>query len=289
MPTKIEKDNLSGQNTTGHEWDGLKELNTPLPKWWLWTFYACIAFSLVWVVIYPALPIPGATGTSGWIAREAVMRDVQQAEARMAPMMSRLRAATPQQIVADPELRAFAMAGGRGAFANNCASCHGAGGQGALGGFPSLADDEWIWGGSLDAIHHTITHGVRANESDDQRQSQMPRFLTDGILTRAQVNDVAEHVLAFTNRATDQAAALRSAELYAENCASCHGEKGEGIRDVGAPRLSDQVWLFGGDKAAIVQSISNARAGVMPSWGKRLDPAIINMLTVYVHSLGGGE
>jgi hypothetical protein len=132
MPTKIEKDSLSGQNTTGHEWDGLKELNTPLPRWWLWTFYACIAFSLVWVVIYPALPIPGATGTSGWIAREAVMRDVQQAEARMAPMMSRLRAATPEQIAADPELRAFAMAGGRGAFANNCAGCHGAGGQGAI-------------------------------------------------------------------------------------------------------------------------------------------------------------
>ncbi len=100
MPTKIEKDSLSGQNTTGHEWDGLKELNTPLPKWWLWTFYACIAFSLVWVVIYPALPIPGATGTSGWIAREAVVRDVQEAEARMAPMMNRLRAATPAQIAA---------------------------------------------------------------------------------------------------------------------------------------------------------------------------------------------
>ena len=132
-------------------------------------------------------------------------------------------------------------------------------------------------------------HGIRANESDDQRQSQMPRFLTDGVLTRAQVNDVAEHVLALSNRATDQAAAGRGAELYAENCASCHGEKGEGIRDVGAPRLSDQVWLYGGDKASIVQSISNARAGVMPSWGKRLDPAIINMLTVYVHSLGGGE
>ena len=102
MPTKIEKDSLSGQNTTGHEWDGLKELNTPLPKWWLWTFYACIAFSAVWVVIYPALPIPGATGTSGWIAREAVVRDVQQAEARMAPMMNRLRAATPAQAAQQP-------------------------------------------------------------------------------------------------------------------------------------------------------------------------------------------
>ncbi|MEN9500331.1 MAG: cytochrome-c oxidase, cbb3-type subunit, partial [Pseudomonadota bacterium] len=225
----------------------------------------------------------------GWIAREAVVRDVQEAEARIAPMMTRLRAATPQQIVADPEMRAFAMAGGRGAFANNCAGCHGAGGQGATGGFPSLADDEWIWGGSLAAIQQTITHGIRANESDDQRQSQMPRFLADGVLTRPQVSDVAEYVLSLSNRATDPAAAGRGATLYAENCVACHGEKGEGNREVGAPRLSDQVWLYGGEKAAIVQSISYARAGVMPSWGKRLDPAIINMLTVYVHSLGGGE
>lgn len=144
-------------------------------------------------------------------------------------------------------------------------------------------------GGSLAAIQQTITHGIRANESDDQRQSQMPRFLADGVLTRPQVSDVAEYVLSLSNRATDPAAAGRGATLYAENCVACHGEKGEGNREVGAPRLSDQVWLYGGEKAAIVQSISYARAGVMPSWGKRLDPAIINMLTVYVHSLGGGE
>jgi cytochrome c oxidase cbb3-type subunit 3 len=287
MPTKIEKDALTGTDTTGHEWDGVKELNNPLPKWWLYTFYACIAFAVVWMVIYPSLPF--WKGTSGWVAREAVVADVAAAQARNAPMMARLREATPAQIMADPDLRAFANAGGRVAFANNCAGCHGAGGQGAVGGFPSLADDDWIWGGSLEAIQHTIRHGIRANESDDQRQSIMPRFGADGLLTRAQIDDVAEHVLSFTNRATDQAAASRGAVLFAENCVACHGDRGEGNRDVGALRLNDQVWLYGGSKRDIVASITSPRMGVMPAWQGRLDPAMVNMLTVYVHSLGGGE
>lgn len=286
---KPQKDALSGQDTTGHEWDGIRELDNPLPKWWLYVFYACIAFAFAWVIIYPAFPIWGLRGTSGWVAREAVVEQVRVAEEARAPMLNRIRQATPEQIAADPELRAFAIAGGRTAFANTCAGCHGAGGQGAPGGFPSLADDDWIWGGSYDAIHATITHGVRANESEAQRQSMMPRFLADGVFTAAQVNDTAEFVLSLTNRATDAAAAERGAALYADQCAACHGARGEGDRELGAPRLSDQVWLYGGDKASIVHSISYARAGVMPAWGQRLDPALINMLTVYVHSLGGGE
>ncbi len=289
MPTKIEKDSVSGQMTTGHEWDGLKELNTPLPRWWLYTFYACIAFSLVWVVLYPALPISGATGLLGWTARGALPAQQAAERARVEPMMARLRAATPEQIAADPELRAFALAGGRVAFANNCAGCHGAGGQGATGGFPSLADDDWIYGGSFDAIQHTIKHGVRANESDDQRGVAMPAFQATGMLNAAQVNDTAEFVLSLTGRSTDAAAVTRGEALYAENCASCHGERGEGNRDLGAPRLNDRIWLYGGDKAAVMRSIAYSRAGVMPSWQGRLDPAMINMLTVYVHALGGGE
>lgn len=289
MPTKIEKDAVSGRETTGHEWDGLKELNTPLPRWWLYTWFASIAFALVYVMFYPALPIQGATGITGWIAREAVVRDVAEADARMGPMMARLREATPDAIAADPELRAFAMAGGRIAFANNCASCHGAGGQGAIGGFPSLADDDWIWGGTYSAIHSTIAHGIRAGESDEERVSQMPRFLADGVLTLPQITDTAEFVLHLSGRSTDEAARTRGEALFAENCAACHGERGEGNRDVGAVRLNDRVWLYGGDKASIVRSISNPRMGVMPAWGPRLDAATVNMLTVYVHALGGGE
>ncbi len=289
MPTKIEKDSITGTETTGHEWDGVRELNTPLPKWWLYTFYACIAYAAIYVVIYPAFPFQGATGLTGWIAREAVVDDVRSAQARMEPMMARIREATPQQIAGDPELRGFAIAGGRIAFANNCAGCHGAAGQGAVGGFPSLADDDWIWGGNHDAIRTTIAHGVRAGESDEERVSMMPRFLADGVLTLPQVNDTAAFVLSLTGATTDAAAAGRGAELYAENCTACHGERGEGNRDVGAPRLSDRIWLYGGDKASVVHSIAYSRAGVMPAWGPRLDSAIVNMLTVYVHALGGGE
>lgn len=289
MPTKIEKDSVTGTMTTGHEWDGIKELNTPMPRWWLYTFYACIAFSLVWVVLYPALPISGATGLLGWTARGALPAQQAAERARVEPMMARLRAATPEQIAADPELRAFALAGGRVAFANNCAGCHGAGGQGAAGGFPSLADDDWIYGGSFDAIQHTIKHGVRANESDDQRGVAMPAFQATGMLNAAQVSDTAEFVLSLTGRSTDAAAVTRGEALYAENCASCHGERGEGNRDLGAPRLNDRIWLYGGEKADIMRSIANSRAGVMPSWQGRLDPATVNMLTVYVHALGGGE
>lgn len=287
MPTKIEKDTVSGQDTTGHEWDGLKELNTPLPKWWLYTFYATIVWALVWVVVYPSVPF--WRGTSGWIAREAIVGEVEAANARNAPMMARLREATPAQIAADPELRSFALAGGRVAFANTCAGCHGAGGQGAQGGYPTLADDDWIWGGSLEAIQQTIRHGIRNTEDDEARTSIMPRFGADGMLTAAQIGDVADYVLSMSGRATDQAAAGRGAAIFAEQCVACHGDRGEGNRDVGAPRLSDQVWLYGNTKAQIMAMINNPRMGVMPAWQGRLDPAVINMLTVYVHSLGGGE
>lgn len=289
MPTKIEKDSLTGTDTTGHEWDGLKELNTPLPKWWLYLLYATIAFSAVWVVLYPAFPFKGWNGLTGWVAREAVVQDVAAANARMAPMMNRIRDATPQEIAADAQLRAFAMAGGRIAFANNCAGCHGAGGQGAPGGFPSLADDDWIWGGTHEAIRATIQHGIRAGESDEERTGIMPRFVADGVLTLAQASDAAEFVLSLSGRATDAAAVERGKALYADNCASCHGDAGEGNRDLGAPRLNDRVWLHASDRASIARYIANPRLGVMPSWGGRLDPAAVNMLTVYVHALGGGE
>ena len=205
MADNIEKDSVSGQMTTGLEWDGLKELNTPLPRWWLYTFYACIGFALVWMVLFPALPITGATGLLGWTARGALPAQLAEERARIEPMMARLRAATPEQIAADPELRNFALAGGRIAFANNCAACHGAGGQGAVGGFPSLADDDWIYGGTFDAIQHTIRHGVRSNESDEQRGVAMPAFLGTGMLTPPQINDTAEFVLSLTNRSTDPA------------------------------------------------------------------------------------
>ncbi len=281
-------DAVTGRTTTGHEWDGIRELNTPLPKWWLYTFYACIAFAVVWVVLYPALPFTGATGLLGHTTRGDAARDRAEQVAAAEPMLARLRAATPAQILADPDLRAYAMAGGRVAFANTCAGCHGAGGQGAPG-FPSLADDDWLWGGDLDTIEQVIRHGIRAPDDDATHNSLMPRFVADGMITAAQASDVTEYVLALGGRATDAAAAGRGGAVFEENCASCHGERGAGNREMGAPRLDDRVWLYGGDRASILRTVSFGRNGVMPAWESRLDAATIRMLVIYLHSLGGTE
>jgi cytochrome c oxidase cbb3-type subunit 3 len=287
MPTKVEKDSLTGTDTTGHEWDGLKELNTPLPKWWLYVFYATIVFAVVWMILFPSLPIYGARGVTGFVARDAIGPQLEALRERQEPMFARIRAVTPAQVAADPELRGFALAGGRIAFANNCAGCHGAGGQGALGGFPSLADDEWIWGGSFDAIARTIRHGIRNAEDQQARASVMPPY--GALLTPTQIADVAEYVLSLSERATDAAAAARGREVYAQQCVACHMATGKGNKLLGAPNLTDHIWLYGGDKAALVRQIANPRLGVMPPWAGRLDDATITMLTVYVHALGGGE
>ncbi|WP_431285453.1 cytochrome-c oxidase, cbb3-type subunit III [Humitalea sp. 24SJ18S-53] len=285
MATTPERDAHSGTATTGHEWDGIKELDTPMPSWWLYTLYASIAFAVVWMILYPSLPY--VRGVLGYSTRAAFSEDMAAQQARAAPMLARMRAATPAAIAADPELRAYALAGGRIAFATNCAGCHGSGGQGAVGGFPSLADDDWLFGGSFDAIHQTISVGIRNGEAD-ARGVAMPAYATAG-LTWPQINDVAEYVLSLSGPAGDTAAAARGAPIFAENCVACHGEAGEGNKDMGAPRLSDRIWLYGGDRASIARSIAFSRGGVMPSWSGRLDPATINMLTVYVHALGGGE
>jgi cytochrome c oxidase cbb3-type subunit 3 len=285
---QIEKDSVSGTDTTGHEWDGLRELNTPLPLWWLYTFYACIAFAAVWVVLYPALPISGATGLLGWTARGAFPAQQAADAAQREPMMARLRSTSPAAIAADPQLRSYAIAGGRIAFANHCAACHGAGGQGAQGGYPSLADDDWLWGGDLAAIHTTITHGIRNQDSDEARLSIMPVF-GNGILTPAQISDVTEYVLALSQGSTNPEATTRGATLFTENCAACHGEKGQGNPEFGAPNLTDRIWLHGSQRNQIQTYITRPRMGVMPAIGQRLDPAVVNMLAVYVHSLGGGR
>ncbi len=285
MAKTPERDPHSGTATTGHDWDGITELDTPMPAWWLYTFYACIAFAVVWMVLFPSLPY--VRGLLGYTARADFAASMEVQTARIAPMMARLREATPEAIAANPELRGFALAGGRIAFATNCAGCHGSGGQGALGGFPSLADDDWLYGGSFADIHKTIAVGVR-NGDADARGIAMPAYISAG-LTLPQIGDVADYVMSLSGTGTDPAAAARGAPLFAANCVACHGERGEGNRDLGAPRLNDRIWLYGGDKASLVQTIAYSRAGVMPAWAGRLDPAMINMLTVYVHALGGGE
>jgi cytochrome c oxidase cbb3-type subunit III len=289
MPTKIEKDAITGRDTTGHDWDGIKELNTPLPKWWLYVFYACIVWSLGYYVLYPSWPTLSShlQGTAGYWSRAELEQQLQAQAEQRAPYVKRISAAPLSEIRKDPDLYNFAMAGGRAAFGENCAACHGPGGGGAKG-FPNLADDDWLWGGDIDNVLRTITFGVR-NANGDSRQSQMPRFGADGVLTAPQIDDVAEYVLSLSGNSKDAAAAGRGAPVFAENCAVCHGEKGTGNQEVGAPNLTDRIWLYGGDKATIVQTITYSRNGNMPAWSERLDPATVKMLAVYVHSLGGGK
>jgi cytochrome c oxidase cbb3-type subunit 3 len=286
MPTKIEKDAISGTETTGHEWDGVKELNTPLPKWWVYTFVATIGFAVVYGALYPSIPglRSHSEGLLGYSNREALRESMSEATAQQAKFRERIRGASIEQVQSDPDLFNFALIGGRAAFNENCAACHKTGGAGGRG-FPNLADDDWLWGGKLADIHQTITHGVR-NPDPDSRQSQMPRFGVDGLLTPAQIDAVANHVLSLSEKSPPSAA---GAKVFADNCAVCHGKDGEGDREVGAPSLRDQIWLYGGDKPSIVQSIVWSRSGSMPAWGQRLDETTIKMLTVYVHALGGGE
>lgn len=280
------KDAAAGQATTGHEWDGIREYDRPLPKWWLYTFYACIAFAIGYSVLYPSVPWIHSHfgGILGYTQRDAVLRDLGEANAGQKGFRERIRTASLEDIRKDPELFGFATLGGRAAFNENCVPCHRAGGAGAKS-YPNLADDEWLWGGSLAEIAKTVTYGIR-NANPNSRQSQMPRFGADGMLTAAQISDVADYVMSLSTHA---APAQPGAKIFADNCAACHGEKGEGNREVGAKSLRNGIWLYGGDKASIVETISNARNGSMPAWAERFDETTIKMLTLYVHSLGGGE
>jgi cytochrome c oxidase cbb3-type subunit 3 len=275
--------------TTGHEWDGIEELNKPLPKWWLWTFYACIIWAIGYWILMPSWPlVSGYTkGLLGYSSRERVGQQIEAVNASRAAFREKIAASDLQTIVADPELLRFALAGGEAAFGDNCAPCHGRGAQGAIG-YPNLRDDSWLWGdGSLAAINQTIMHGIRANDRET-RMNQMPAFGKTGLLTEAQIGDVAEYVLSLSGTGSDQAAE-RGSKIFAATCVACHGPDAKGNPQMGAPNLADQLWLYNGDKATVMESIRNGRGGVMPAWTVRLDPATVKELAVYVHSLGGGR
>lgn len=290
MPTKPEKDAVTGVETTGHEWDGIKELNNPLPKWWLYVFYVTIVWSFGYWVLYPAIPL-GKTytmGILGYSQRVEVQNDMAMARAAQARHLDLIEKASVDEIRGNPDLLNFALAGGKTMFAENCAPCHGAGGAGAKG-YPTLADDDWLWGGTAVDIEQTIKHGIRSGNDAETRASAMPKFGADGLLKADEINDAAEFVLALAGKPGDAAAAERGGKIFADNCVACHGEKGEGSADLGAPKLSDGIWLYGGDKKTIVETITNSRSGVMPAWATRLDAKTIKQLTVYVHGLGGGK
>lgn len=283
-------DDVTGVETTGHVWDDdLEELNKPLPKWWLWVMYATIVWAIGYWILYPAWPLASdyTKGMLGYSQRAVVMEQVAAGKAAQAKFVDAIQKAELSSIPNNPELLSFAIAGGNAAFKENCAPCHGRGAQG-FKGYPNLNDDDWIWGGDLAAIQQTITHGIR-NSDGDSRQSDMPKFGKEELLDKAQINDAAEYVLSLSGSGSDAAAAERGKAVFAENCAACHGEDGKGNPELGAPNLTDSIWLYGGTKNDVITSINTGRGGVMPAWKTRLSEATIKELAVYVHSLGGGK
>jgi len=284
-------DKHSGVETTGHEWDGLKELNNPTPRWWLIVFILCCVWAVGYWVVYPAWPtLSGNTqGSFGWTSYKKLAQDQAEITARRGEFAGKIKTHSLPEIQKDPELYAFAVAGGKTMFKENCAACHGTGAQGGRG-YPNLNDDDWLWGGTLDDIYTTIKYGIRGAH-ENTRFSQMPAFGRDGVLDAAKVNDVAEYVskLPEGDKAVVTPSYTRGKEIFSANCMACHGANGEGSRDKGAPRLNDAIWLYGGSKAEIITQVNNPRHGVMPAWESRLPDETIKALTIYVHSLGGGE
>lgn len=278
-------DEPTGTELVGHEWDGIEELNTPLPRWWLWTFYATIAIAAVYVVLYPAWPLlkDATAGTLGWTSRGELAKDMRAAEARRQVQFDRIAAMDIEDLPKDEELWKAAIAGGSAAFKVNCVQCHGAGAAGSVG-YPNLNDNDWLWGGTLTEISYSITHGIRWTEAAETRVNYMPAF--GEILSKPEVNALTKHVLSLSGKAKPNE---RGATLYGENCAACHGPAGAGDPAQGAPALNDAIWLFGGSEAQVRSQIIAPRHGVMPAWQARLDPVTIKMLAAYVHSRGGGE
>jgi cytochrome c oxidase cbb3-type subunit III len=290
MTNHSDLDRVSGKTTTGHEWDGIKELNTPLPRWWVITFYLTIVWAIGYWIVYPAWPLlwSNTTGILHYSSRAAVADELANLEKIRGEKMVALGAASLADIEKDPALLALARARGKTVFGDNCAPCHGSGAAGSKG-FPNLNDDDWLWGGSLDQIMQTIRYGARSGHART-REGQMLAFGKDGVLKPDQIVTAANYVRSLSGLPTSPAYdAAEGAKIFAQNCAACHGDNGKGNPEVGAPNLTDKIWLYGSDEAAIVETITNGRAGVMPAWEGRLDPSTIKAMAVYVHSLGGGK
>jgi cytochrome c oxidase cbb3-type subunit 3 len=293
--------------TTGHAWDGdLQEYNNPLPVWWVYTFYATFVFAIVYWTIYPSWPFgkgwigglsdityvnsEGQTETHSWNTRALFQEKMNAAAAAQKPYFDKVQAMSYEQISHDPEITAFILSSGKALFADNCAACHQSGGQGKVGFFPNLTDDDWLYGGSYEKIHQTVVDG---------RRGYMPSF--SEVLSAGQIDDLANYVAGLSGIPHDAAKASAGDFLFHSEtaaCYYCHGVDAKGRKEMGAPSLTDGIWLWAGvaaaptseGKVAAIRTVisSGLAKGVMPAWGGRLSPEQIKVLTVYVHDLGGG-
>jgi cytochrome c oxidase cbb3-type subunit 3 len=278
--------------TTGHSWDGIEEYNNPLPRWWVWVFYATIVWGVGYTIAFPAWPLltQATPGLLGHSTRANVAAEIARFDAANAAVREQLIATDLTAISADANLLSFAQNAGAAVFRTNCATCHGSGAAGVMGkGYPNLLDNDWLWGGDIESIHSTITTGIRNSTHPDARYSEMPKFGADGLLEDAQIAEVVEYVLQMSGQEHDATLATAGATVFADNCAACHMEDGSGDRSQGAPALNDAIWLYGGDRETLHDTIYNARFGVMPAWEGRLSEDEIRAVAVWVHSQGGGE
>ncbi len=291
--------------TTGHVWDDdLREYNNPLPNWWLWTFYATIIFAVVYWILYPAWPV-GDDYTKGvktvtvtdeegnelysghWNTRARLIDEMQNSASaqKQREYLESVSQASYEEILSDPDKMAFARSMGKVMFADNCAGCHGSGGQGVMPYFPNLVDDAWLWGGSVEKIEQTLLNG---------RQGNMPGFAQ---IQGQQAQDLAAYVLSLSGHEVDAGAAQRGKQAY-NVCMGCHGADGTGNTAMGAANLTDSIWTYAQipdaanleeKKAMIKDVIQNGIQREMPAFGNRLSKEEIKMLTAYVHELGGGQ
>ncbi len=286
--TEPHRDDVTGVETTGHSWDGIQELNNPLPRWWLWCLYLTIIWGIGYTIAYPAWPmLSGATtGMLGWSTRANIAQEIKDHEAKNAALVADLLDVEMSTLPENADLNRYAVARGGSVFRAQCSQCHGSGAAGAKG-YPNLLDNDWLWGGSMDEIVATVKHGIRNATDDDARYSEMPAF--GEFLEKDQTIATAEYVVSLSSTDHDPALAAAGASLFADNCAVCHGETGLGDREQGAPNIADAIWLYGQDRETLIQTITYSRFGVMPAWGQRLSDADVRAVSAYVHALGGGE
>ncbi len=280
---QIEHDKVSGQDTTGHEWDGIKELNTPIPRVVTWSYQLTILFSICYWVLYPAWPYVTdfTRGLTGYSSREEVIDILQSSSNEREVSIATLFSLPIDELAENTAIRKQYETSASVLFADNCGACHGADLEGQTK-FPNLKDEAWLWSDLPEEIEATILYGINSGH-DEERYAEMTAFGRDEILTKEEISELVAYVQSISGQPHDEALLASGTELFEENCSGCHGDGGEGGLESGAPILTDNFWIYGGDAQTLSDTIWHGRKGVMPSWENRLSKADIRKLALYVY------
>ncbi len=287
MTKKKDKNNKQQPSTTGHKWDdNISEYNVPAPRWWLIVWIVCIIWSFGYWYFYPTWPTGdgNSIGKLKWTQANQLEESQAKIDKIRAKYLKQIEGKSFKEILKDKYLLEFALVGGKAAFKENCAACHGTGAQG-FKGYPNLNDDDWLWGGKIEDIYTTLLYGIRSGH-EKARFNLMPAFGRDKILSKQQINDVTSYVLSLSSKDKFNE---NGKQIFVQNCVACHGKNGKGNQELGAPNLTDAIWLYGSKHEDVYETIYNSRYGVMPYWSDRLETAVIKQLAIYVYSLGGGQ